>query len=276
MDGVFTKWRQQPINMLKKFLIVPLVATLLLLSCSKDEDSTVKGEFIIEGLHDIILDTPMSGSSISFNIAQSAGIAEPIILAVTTSPNGITTSLDKSSGTPPFSATIRFKQQIYSGAGIFPVIIIAKSASITKTATINLIVPALNGWIIDSVAYNKAHFNVAPSKSLPGYYEIDLGTADYSGVFGIFKGTMPVADGIYPYKVIGYDGISTMSATDVYLSCFFRRYSPLGHAAESKPVNNELAVLTIKDGKYSFTLPPTVMVDYDNPDTLILAVNASQ
>ncbi len=138
--------------------LAPILLTLAIFSQGCKKETEESDRFIINGLHDIQFNSSATSNMLPIQVAQMNGAQETVNLSVENLPDGFWAGIEPNSGTPTFGAMITIYQSGASKGGSYPFKVVARSASFTKTYTLNLVVPA-NGFSIaipDTLEFNES------------------------------------------------------------------------------------------------------------------------
>ncbi len=252
--------------MIKKLLLVLLLAPLLFSACKKDDPvNPVASQFVIEGIDQVNLSTS-AGSKLDLSISSSSGAAEAVSLSVTGLPTGVNAVFSPVSGTPPFDASVTFSRTSTAIPGTYPIKVVGTSASFTKSYDLNLVVPEWNGWTVDGLAYRLFGLstNSIFGSSVLTALSYDHGTADINASI---TGAFPTADGTYTYDLFdGGDPARKMSVV----------FRPMSSSASyiNTGTDNKTATMKVAGGKYSLSFPATAFSD--GTVTKSIAVSVSE
>jgi hypothetical protein len=232
---------------MKKFLFALVLAPVLFASCSKSDSPG--NEFIINGIHDINMGT-VGGNILALSVAQTSGTQQPVTITVTGLPAGMSADIQPASGTPAFASAITFSRTGNVVAGTYPIQIVGTSSSYTKSYDLNVVVPALNGFMIDGKTYGAANMTHRTVGSSPYYYSniVVTSTDNGGGTFDAsISDVLPSTDGTYTYKIGGYSSNS--------MSLSFSDNSSSGYYDNNYNDSSVSATLIISGGKYSLSIP---------------------
>lgn len=232
---------------MKKALFALLLAPILFASCSKS-DSGPSNEFVINGIHDVNIGT-VGGNILGLTVMQSSGTQEPVTLSVTDLPAGVSADIQPASGTPAFASSITFTRTGNAAAGTFPIHIVGTSSSYTKSYDLNIIVPTMNGFVVDNMAFSAANVSRYTGGTPPYLFsDVIVNSTDNGG--GTFNASLsqafPSTDGTYTYKIGGYSSNS--------MNLNFSS-SLLGNYVNNSADSSLTATLVISGGKLHLTIP---------------------
>lgn len=253
---------------MKNLFYALLLAPLLFTSCKKSSDAN---EFAINGVHDVNF-TATGGNVLALSIVQTSGAQQPVTLTVTGLPAGVTADIQPASGTPAFSSAITFSQGT-AAAGTYPIHIVGTSSSFTKSYDLNLVVPALNGFIFDGKSYSRS--SLAHSvNSFPPYVAatILISSFDNGGAYlqADLSQAWPTADGTYTYHIGGI-------ADDALHLDFSNSAASTSYDTNNITDTTKTATLKIAGGKYTLQINGAILGNLSTPsDTKTLIVNATE
>lgn len=134
---------------MKRILYALLLVPFIFSSCKKNDNPN---EFDFDGIHDISLN--YSGRAVlTLEIFQKSGDKLPVDISVIGLPNGITADVTPINGIPDFKSTITFHYNSRIALGTYPIKIVGKSSSYTRTVEMNLIARLPSSFEIDTSFY---------------------------------------------------------------------------------------------------------------------------
>lgn len=253
---------------MKKILFALLLAPLFFTACKKDDPAN---EFAINGIHDVNFAT--AGSNVlALAIVQTSGAQQPVTLTVTGLPAGATADIQPASGTPAFSSAITFSQGT-AAAGTYPIHIVGTSSSFTKSYDLNLVVPALNGFVFDGKSYSRSTL-MHTVNSFPPYVIASILISSFDNGGGYLQADLgqawPTTDGTYTYHIGGM-------ANNALNLAFSSNGTSASYDSYDIADTTKTATLKIAAGKFTLQVNDAILGNSSNPSmTKTLVVNASE
>lgn len=211
--------------------IAYVLLLFVLAACGKDNDSTPGNQFIINGVHDVSMDST-GGNIMPVGVALTSGVQEQVTLSVTGLPLGITADIKPANGTPAFGSVITFNRAGTVTGGTYPLKLVGTSASYTKSYDFSLVVSknvfemigiddvatdALNNMLTVTVQHKAgvAEPVTLSVSGLPAGVAADIrpvsGTPDFISSITFNQTSATVAAGNYPIKITGTSATYTKS-----------------------------------------------------------------
>ena len=237
--------------MIKNVLIILLIAPLLFASCMKEYQQ--KPIFRIDGIRDVWFDAT-GGHILNLTIEQFLGDElEEVRLSVTGLPAGVNVTIDKPVGTPRFKTILTFSLSAIIPAGTYPIHIVGKSPSVTRNEDLNVVVPTLNGFIVDGLLYQITGM----SDSTSGGSSVLTVISNVNGgaqLRAAVQGAFPAADGNYTYFL--YPSLDPAKNMAISISSMSSQDSLTNTGSD-----NRTATLKVSSGSYSLSFPATLFSD---------------
>lgn len=218
-------------------IIYPLLCALLILSgCNKATDATEVDEFVIYGIRNVDLGVP-ENNVLMLGVNQDSAIENTVTLSITGMPEGVYALFSTVTDTPNFSSQLTFNCAYDAKAGTYPIKLIGKSATFTKTYDLSITVPKMNRFNFADSIYQVE----SVKRSEAGHVYLDASSSGGTLQMVFPAGAMPKESGTF--RIVREPAGS--NEVGIYFSS---AYLP-NILYQSTGYDNRKAVITVDSGR---------------------------